>query len=202
MAIRLNFNETEKDLTGLSKMWGCPDLPDCLGYPEVAVNDGGELVDDPMTFICQLRLEDLAALDTEGALPHKGMLYFFASLDYFLGNFDALASPGMGEWDERYFKVLYSPVCDGLHTHTIVFDDGTPYGLKAEEISFEKCPDKEDGFKLLGKPYLDEIEELYPGWISLLQLDCSDRWNLQFFDCGMLCFLKKGKEVKCYLHSF
>lgn len=129
MAIKLKFNKTEKDLTGRSKMWGCPDFPDSLDYPEVTVNDD-------------------------------------------------------------------------LHTHRIIFDDGSEYGLEAEEISFENCQDKEDGFKLLGRPYLDEIEEFYPGWTSLLQLDCHDGWNLQFFDCGMLCFLTNGKEVKCYLHSF
>lgn len=202
MAIRLKFKRTDSDLSGRSKMWGCPDLPDSLDYPEVSVNDGGELVDDPMTFICQIRLEDIAALDPECALPHRGMLYFFASMDYFLGNIDALAAPGMGEWDQRYYKVLYSEDCGNLHTHRIVFEDGTEYGLPAEEISFEECPDKEDGFKMLGRPYLDEIGESYPGWESLLQLDCCDEWNLQFYDCGMLCFLKKDNETRCYLHSF
>ena len=49
---------------------------------------------------------------------------------------------------------------------------------------------------------VDEIEEQYPGWRSLLQLDCNDDWNLQFYDCGMLCFLTDDKTVKCYLHSF
>ncbi len=202
MAIRLKFHETENDLTGRSKMWGCPDLPESLDYPEVAVDDDGELVDDPMTFICQIRLEDIAALDNEGILPHKGMLYFFASLDYFLGNPDALVSPGMGRWDKRCFKVLYSDSCEDLHTHRIVFDDGTEYGLKARGITFEGCPDKEDGFKMLGRPYLDEIEEMYPGWDLMLQIDCQDEWDLQFYDCGMLCFLKMGNEVECYLHSF
>lgn len=202
MAIRLKFDKTGKDLTGRSKMWGCPDLPESMDYPELTVNDDGEMVDDPMTFVCQIRLEDIADFDHQGILPHKGMLYFFASLDYFLGNHDALAQPGMGEWNKRYFKVLYSQSCDNLHTHRIVFDDGSDYGLTAEEISFEKCPDKEDGFKLLGRPYFNEIEELYPDWTSLLQLDCSDGWKLQFYDCGMLCFLKNGNEVKCYLHSF
>lgn len=202
MAIKLKFNETERDLTGCSKMWGCPDLPDSLDYPETPVNDGGELVDDPMTFICQIRLEEIAELDSEGRLPHKGMLYFFASLDYFLGNTDALASPGMGEWDERYYKVLYCENCENLHTHRIVFDDGSEYGLKAREISFDVCPAGMDGFKMLGRPYFDEIEEQYSGWDLLLQLDCCDEWNLQFYDCGMLCFLKSGNGIKCYLHSF
>lgn len=202
MAIRLDFHKTDRDLTGCSKMWGCPDLPDSLDYPEVTVNDDGEMVDDPMTFICQIRLEDIAALDVDNAFPHHGMLYFFACLDYFLGNLDALAAPGMGEWDDRYFKVLYSESCEDLHTHRIVYDDGSEYGLPAEELSFSECPDKEDGFKLLGRPYLDEIEESYPGWDVLLQLDGDDDHGLRFYDCGMLCFLRKEEQIRCYLHSF
>lgn len=202
MAIRLNSTRTDRDLFGRSKMWGCPDLPDGLEYPEVKVCDDGELVDDPMTFICQIRLEDIAALDPGNALPHKGMLYFFASLDYFLGNLDALTSPGMGEWDQKFFKVLYSESCEDLHTHRIVYDDGSEYGLPAEELSFEKCADKADGFKLLGRPYLDEIEEQFPGWTSLLQLDEDDDHGLRFYDSGMLCFLEKEGHINCYLHSF
>lgn len=202
MAIKLNFSKTDSNLFGRSKMWGSPDMPDSLDYPEVAVNDGGELVDDPMTFICQIRLEDIAPYDIQNRLPHEGMLYFFGCLDYFFGNFDALAQPGMGEWDERYFKVLYSPTCDNLHTHSIVYDDGTEFGLPAEMITFTECADREEGFKLLGRPYLDEIAEQYEGWTSLLQLDEDDDWGLRFFDCGMLCFLIRENKIKCYLHSF
>ncbi len=201
MAIQLEFSKTDRDLTGCSKMWGFPDLPDDLEYPEVEFEEDGKLFYDPLTFVCQICLEDIAALDTENQLPHEGMLYFFADVDYFLGNYD-VDSPGMGSWPEGRFKVLYSPTCDNLHTHSIQFADGTPYGLPAEAVSFKACGDKEDGFKLLGRPFYDETEEQYPGWTSLLQLDCSDEWNLQFYDCGMLCFLMKDKQIECYLLSF
>ena len=77
-----------------------------------------------------------------------------------------------------------------------------PLTRDAERITFATCDDKEAGFKLLGHPFFDEIEEQYPGGRSLLQLDCNDDWNLQFYDCGMLCFLTDDKTVKCYLHSF
>ena len=202
MAIKLNFTKTDSDLTGCSKMWGCPDLPDTLSFPEVAVDDDGELVDDPMTFICQIKLEDIAPLDPENLLPHTGMLYFFAAMDYFLGNLDALAYPGMGMWDQRFFRVLYSPSCDNLHTHRIVYDDGTEYGLPAEQLTFTACDDKEEGFKMLGRPFFDEIEEQFPDHTLLLQLDCDDNWHLNFYDCGMLCFLRHNNNITCYLHSF
>ena len=122
------------------------------------------------------------------------MLYFFASLDYFLGNIYAPCSPGMGEWDSRYFKVLYTEDGSELHTHRIVYDDGSEYGLPALALSFEECGDRDYGFKLLGEPYFEEVRDLYPGRVSLLQLDCEDDWGLRFFDCGMLNFLMDGKS--------
>ena len=126
---------TGEDLFGRSKWWGFPDLPEELDWPSVPVNDEGDEYDDPLTFICQIRCEDLATFDPEGLLPHEGMLYFFAALDYFLGNLDAVAAPGLGEWEVPYFRVLYSPAASGLHTHSILYDDGTPACLPAEEIS-------------------------------------------------------------------
>ena len=201
MAIQLIFNPTDQDLTSQSKMWGCPDLPDSLPYPVSQYKDEGETYDNPLTFICQIRCEDIAALDPEGLLPHTGMLYFFGEVEYFLGHRE-YDSPGMGEWSDNDFRVLYSPTTTDLHTHRLVDDEGNPLTRDAERITFAACDDKEAGFKLLGHPFFDEIEEQYPGWRSLLQLDCNDDWNLQFYDCGMLCFLTDDKKVKCYLHSF
>ena len=106
MAIQLIFNPTDQDLTSQSKMWGCPDLPDSLPYPVAQYEEEGETYDNPLTFICQIRCEDIAALDPEGLLPHTGMLYFFGEVDYFLGHRE-YDSPGMGEWSDNDFRVLY-----------------------------------------------------------------------------------------------
>ena len=77
-------------------------MPDELYWPMVTVTDeDGETYDDPLTFVCQIRCEDLAPYDLEGLLPHEGMLWFFAALDYFLGNFETPAYPGMGEQNKR-----------------------------------------------------------------------------------------------------
>ncbi len=129
---------TGEDLFGRSKWWGFPDLPEELDWPSVPVNDEGDEYDDPLTFICQIRCEDLAPFDPEGLLPHEGMLYFFAALDYFLGNLDAVAAPGLGEWEVPYFRVLYSPTCERLHTHSLLYDDGSPACLPAESLSFSR----------------------------------------------------------------
>ena len=209
--IRIVTQETNEPLTGKSKWWGEPDMPEELDWPAVSVTDEeGETYDDPLTFICQLRCEDIAPLDPDGMLPHEGMLYFFAALDYFLGDLDTPAYPGMGEWKKEYFRVLYSPALDQLHTHHLNYPDGTQATMPAEAISFKKGTKDDDGLRLLGYPYIEDVREEMKGWLSLLQLDGSDRWGLTFHDSGTLNFLitpddlrqRRWDRTKCYLFSF
>ncbi len=238
MAIQIKFGSAGGSLFGQSKWWGFPDMPEDLEYPEVPVreeyvdDDGHDAVDeydDPLTFICQIRCSDLAAVDPEGLLPHEGMLYFFAALDYFLGNLDAAVSPGLGEWEAPCFKVLWAPSCENLHTHSILYEDGTEACLPAVPMAFSCgvaggsceagggssgsaggfCGAAGDGFQLLGRPFYDEVVQEMPGMINLLQIDENDDWNLRFFDCGMLNFLitpadlaaRRWSAVRCYLTS-
>lgn len=209
--IRIELHPADTPLTGQSKWWGQPDMPDDMVYPEVTVvDDDGETYGDPLTFVCQIRCADIAVLDSAHLLPHRGMLYFFAALDYFFGNIDTPAYPGMGMWQPKYYKVLYSPTCSNLHTHRIVYEDGTPVGLPAEAMTFSSCSGTDDGLRLLGRPYIDEVAEQMPDMFSLLQIDEEDRWNLTFHDCGMLNFLiapqhlraRRWDKVCCHLFSF
>lgn len=207
--IAIKTQPAEGDLFGQSKWWGFPDLPEELDWPSVPVNDEGDVYDDTLTFICQIRCEELAPFDPEGQLPHTGMLWFFASLDYFLGNLDAVC-PGMGEWEYPYFRVLYSNDLDSLHEHTLLYDDGTPAVLPAEAIRFSRVSRDEDSYtRLLGQPFFEEVSGELPGLISLLQLDEDDRWGLRFFDSGMLNFMilpedlaaRRFGAVRAWLHS-
>jgi uncharacterized protein YwqG len=209
--IRIVTQETNEPLTGKSKWWGEPDMPEELDWPAVSVTDEeGETYDDPLTFICQLRCEDIAPLDPDGMLPHEGMLYFFAALDYFLGDLDTPAYPGMGEWEKRCFRVSYAAHCDDLHTHHLNYPDGTPATKPAEALRFERCSPHNDDLRLLGYPYLEEVREAMPDKLSLLQVDECDRWGLTFHDSGMLNFLispddlrqRRWDETTCYLYSF
>jgi uncharacterized protein YwqG len=186
-------------------------MPEALDWPEMEVtDDNGETYNDPLTFICQLRCEDFAPFDKEGLLPHRGMLWFFAALDYYLGDIDSPAYSGIGKWNRTCFRVLYSPVCDVLHTHHLNFPDGTPATMPAEAVTFSSCGAADDGLKLLGVPYIDDVREAMPGRLSLLQIDENDRWQLTFHDCGTLNFLVsvddlkhlRWEEVDCYLFSF
>ncbi len=209
--IVIETHDSDSPLTGRSKWWGEPDMPDTLDWPGVVVTDeDGNEYNDPLTFICQLRCDELASFDADGLLPHEGMLYFFGALDYFLGDFDTHVYPGMGVWSEDYYRVLYTSDCENLHTHHLNYPNGTLATMPAEEIIFKYSDIPTDGIRLLGPPCLDEVCEAMPNMCILLQIDENERWNLLFHDCGMLSSLispqnlihREWARVACYLHSF
>ncbi|WP_435925641.1 YwqG family protein [Paenibacillus sp. DYY-L-2] len=73
--IRLSKNEIETyNETCLSRIGGDPDLPADIEWP---VNSEGT----PMTFLAQLRLNELVPHDISARLPANGMLYFFVGVD-------------------------------------------------------------------------------------------------------------------------
>ncbi|OWA33657.1 hypothetical protein B9G55_20125 [Saccharibacillus sp. O16] len=73
--VNLTLTEPENDeQVGNSRVAGEPDLPE--GTPWPLESDGV-----PMTFVCQLNLEELKDLDPENRLPKSGCLLFFAG-DY------------------------------------------------------------------------------------------------------------------------
>ena len=182
MAIKINIQPTAEDLAGKSHWWGFPDLPEACEWP---CNEDGDL----LTFICQISLEDISEFDTDNRLPHKGIIWFFADLDYFLGDLDAPCG-GTGEWEPGTFKVLYSEDCSVLLTHEYYWEDGEPAVLPAEEMTFEAASETDFGFKLLGMPAMTEgYENENEGLMSLLQMDEEERWGLRFFDCGTVNFM-------------
>ncbi len=185
MTIKINTYPTEESLIGKSHWWGAPDLPEDVPYPYETIEDEDDTYDEPLTFICQIRLKDIAELDHENRLPHKGILYFFAPIDYFLGESESPLDYHTAP------VVIYSEQEDGLEPYDLHWEDtGESIFRPAEGIRFEKAEEEaSDGHILLGRPYQDEIADAHPGCISLLQLDEDDRWNMRFFDCGMYYFL-------------
>lgn len=207
MAIKIKTYQTTDHLIGKSHWWGFPDLPEGVDFPcrGEKDEDGAE---DTLTFICQLNLADVKPYDTDHLLPTEGMLYFFADLDYFLGDMDTECE-GLGFWPTEAYRVIFAPTNTNLCTHQIRWEDGTSATLPAEAISLKEVSDKTDGHKLLGIPFYDEIVWEAEGMLSLLQIDEDERWGLRFYDMGNLNFLitpealttRDFTNVKLYFHS-
>lgn len=188
MAIGISTFQTSDNLQFRSHWWGFPDLPEGIEWPEC----DGEL----LTFICQIDLADLAGLDKTGVLPKEGMLWFFADIEYFLGDIDACCV-GSGEWPSEAFRVLYSKHCTNLITHEYCWEDGSPAVLPAEQIHFTFIRNERGfGQKILGLPAMSEgYENEFEGMVSLLQIDSEEKWGLRFFDCGIVNFMIKKADL-------
>ena len=61
--------------------------------------------------------------------------------------------------------------------------------IPPHDITFSEGPVRADGFRLLGKPYEEDVDnEFGTGWVQLLQLDtdANDYFDLRFYDMGLL----------------
>ena len=188
-SIKINLEKSDHDLFMRSKWWGNPDLPVNFDVP------------DDLTFICQIRCDEIAPFDEENLLPHKGMLYFFAAIDYYFGHFDSYLPSGY--WDNDDVKVFYVEDIENQTFEQIVFvdDEDNPVAWKEMKIVFEKAEANCDRNKMLGEPYNREWEEWdapYNGWIELLQVDSDDydEGTLNFMDWGMLHIFINPKDLK------
>ena len=197
MAIRLTLNKTEKPLFCESKWWGDPDMSPDMEYPMMRVcehSDGtseilkagqepsdGEVYEYPLTFICQIRCEDLIPFDAENKLPHDGMLYFFAAMDEYTG-YDSPVHLGLGEWPKGSVIVKYTKSInmETFQTCIMVDDDDQPLTEPALEISFGQCEADADGLKLFGNAFFADVREQYLDYMNLLQLDGDDTAGLEF----------------------
>ena len=186
-SILINLRETDEDLFLRSKWWGNPDLPEGVDVPDCS------------TFVCQIRCDEIAAFDKENLLPHKGMLYFFAELDYFFGE-----DTYVPDWeDPEDLKVIYIEDIETPTFEEVVYvdDDNNPIALDALAIELSKDEAYCDGNKLLGKPFDREWEdwnEPYAGWTELLQIvsdDYEDR-SLNFMDWGSLHIIIDPEDLK------
>ena len=63
--IKINTRPSKENLVGRSHWWGAPDLPADMPYPFVTVGDDDDDASYPaaLTFICQIRLSDIAPPD-------------------------------------------------------------------------------------------------------------------------------------------
>ena len=199
-SIQLKLSRTDEDLFCQSKWWGNPDVPENFDF------------DDSLMFVCQIRCEDLICFDTKNELPHKGMLYFFCDLAYYLGLYDEFEPPCGPLWDDDCVKVYYVEDVDEETFRQVVFDDDCFPQIKERKIAFEQVDDNEEGHKLLGNPYMfgyEDWDSPCDGWMNLLQIDSDEDYNLMFMDMGMLYVIinsddlkrKDFSNVRAYLYS-
>ena len=189
--IDMKLTPSDKELPlGSSYFWDAPQLPSEDLYPMTTDEDGNEY---PMQFICQINCEQLPDNDW---LPKKGMLYFFGEIDYFLG-YDVKQPYGLGKWPEYAAKVVYTDVTPDKLKHVNFFqeDDMIP----PHAITFSEGVVRDMGFRLLGKPYEEEVDnEFGVGWVQLLQLDtdANDYFDLNFYDTGLLYLMIKMEQLQ------
>lgn len=181
MAIQLSLKKTERILFCASKWWGDPDMPANMEYPTIEVTEEGETYDYPLTFVCQINCEDIAALDPEGKLPHEGMLYFFAAIDKWIG-YDSPTENGVGEWSKGHFVVKYAKTInfETFQSCMLVDDEDQTLTEKEMEITFSECADDEKCIKILGTPSSSDICSKYESLMNLLQIVRSEGLDLEF----------------------
>ena len=196
MAIRIKLQEVETELFCSSKWWGDPDLPADMEYPVAQATEDGETFDYPLTFVCQIDCEDIAALDPEGRLPHQGMFHIFAGLDEYL-DLDSPWHNGLGLWDRKQLVVKYTKSInfETFRSAILVDDEDQPLTQKALKMSFEPCPDDEPCTRLLGVPSFPDVLQELPDYVNFLQID-SDTAGLRFYDEGMLNLLYSASDFQ------
>lgn len=197
MAIKLNFEKTDRVLFCGSKWWGDPDMPEGMQYPTVQVTEDGQTYDYPLTFICQINCEDIAPFDKDGCLPHEGMLYFFAAIDKWLG-YESPTSNGRGEWTKGHLSVKYVKTINFETFQSCMMVDENGESLTEPElaVSFEECSDDESGIRLLGVPSDDDIRGRYDGYVNLLQIDNEEALAIDFGKGSRLNILMKQSDLK------
>ena len=197
MAIKLTLRKTERILFCGSKWWGDPDMPANMEYPTVTASEDGETFDYPLTFICQINCEDIAAYDPENRLPHEGMLYFFAAVDKWLG-YNSPTANDRGEWTRGHFVVKYAKNInfETFQSCMMVGEEGESLTEPELEICFEQCEDDAEGIKLLGVSSNPVIGEKYPQMINLLQLNNNEALAMDFGEGSVLNLLFKESDLK------
>ena len=194
MAIKLTLKHSERVLFCGSKWWGDPDMPENMQYPTIEVTEDGETFDYPLTFVCQINCEDIAALDPDNKLPHEGMLYFFAALDKWIG-YDSPTTNDHGEWSKGHFVVKYAKAInfETFQSCMLVDDEDQALTERELEIVFSECSDDEKCIKLLGTPSDPAVTQKYPDLLNLLQIVRSENLDVEFD--GELNLLMKPSDL-------
>ena len=124
-----------------SKFGGRPAVPAGFEWPRFeAKNYDGETANRPLSFLCQMNLEEIRAYDKEGLLPQKGLLLFFYEQESMRWGFD----PD----DEGSSRVYYFEDVSLLTEVELPNDMKDEYKVKEYDLSFAS-KDSYPGFEEL-----------------------------------------------------
>ena len=124
-----------------SKFGGRPAVPAGFEWPRFeAENYDGETANRPLSFLCQMNLEEICAYDKEGLLPQKGLLLFFYEQESMRWGFD----PD----DEGSSRVYYFEDVSLLTEVELPNDMKDEYKVKEYDLSFAS-KDSYPGFEEL-----------------------------------------------------
>lgn len=140
--------------TGASKIGGIPDLPADFRWPYFEGADyAGVRKSRPLSFLAQIDLSQAADFDSDGLLPHTGMLYFFYELQ-------TMAWGGLE--DDGCARVYYYDVSPDALRPT------TPPGSLPASLMVPEAP-----LRLQGKVSYPSYEEL-----PLSELSSAERFRI------------------------
>ncbi len=109
-----------------SKIGGKPYLPADFIWPTFQSYDDDVI--RPLSFFCQLRLEEVKAYDRDGVLPEKGILSFFYECESATWGFDPA--------DYGAAKVFYFENIDGFSQRELPDDLAAEYRIPEIALSF------------------------------------------------------------------
>lgn len=192
-SIRLEpaYVEPDSARPGSTRLGGLPDLPPGLDWPQAGRQ--------PLAFLAQLRLSEVARQDIDGLLPAQGMIWFFYDLEGFpagqapqeKGGFRVLYDPDEGGRLERRRAPKRAPVLTGAARVRATPEPTLPPEESHEAQVLDLSPDQWDAYyELLSS--LEATEDVgrdtrhkLLGYADLLQGDL--RLDCQMVAAGLDC---------------
>ena len=116
-----------------SKIGGKPAAPEGFEWPRFeAENFNEETANRPLSFLCQINLEEICGYDKEELLPKKGLLLFFYEMESMCWGFDPS--------DEGCSRVYYFEDVKGLVPTDLPSDIDSDYIIKEYDLKFKSKP--------------------------------------------------------------
>lgn len=174
--------EEESTVPGASRIGGKPYVPSDFSWPVYEHEENGIKERHPLSFLCQINLNEVRVLDTDGLLPNHGMLSFFYDVETMPWGFDP-KDKGCARvfWFEDTADFILGEYPDELDAEycademRLVFSSGESYpDFEEFENYSELDADYDDYDEILDAlSYDTEIERhKLLGYANLIQSEC------------------------------